>query len=79
MRELPESLPQLRLSRPHKSSNTPEPAHLFRRELKKIEAWVFYLIPQKPGGGGWSNFLSFQYSTKYLKDRLRGYEFNNFE
>ena len=30
--------------------------------LKTIEAWVFYLIPQKQGG--WSHFLSFQYSTK---------------
>ena len=32
--------------------------------LKKIKAWVFYLIPQKQGGGGVSNFLSFQYSGK---------------
>ena len=41
----------------------------FRDKLKKIKVWVFYLIPQKRGGGGrgWSNFLGFQYSTKQLK------------
>ena len=36
--------------------------------LKKIKAWVFYLIPRKTAGGGGgaplSNFLSFQYSAK---------------
>ena len=34
--------------------------------LKKIKAWVLYLIPRKTagGGGGLSNFLSFQYSAK---------------
>ena len=39
----------------------------FRDKLKKIKVWVFYLIPQKRGGKGWSNFLGFQYSTKQLK------------
>ena len=38
-----------------------------------MKVWVFYLIPQKQGGRGWSNFLSFQYSTTLLKDRLPGY------
>ena len=33
-----------------------------RFPFKNIKAWVFYLIPQKQGG--WSNFLTFQYSAK---------------
>ena len=38
------------------------PTTMVTKPLKKTKAWVFYVIPQKQGG--WSNFLSFQYSTK---------------
>ena len=33
--------------------NSPDPpSPLTQSLLKKIKAWVFYLIPQKQGGGG---------------------------